>query len=113
MKDERVQIRGNKDGVNVIIDMDKFSCFDNMLDVVIASLSKNKGFYKNSILKITSNLKSIQDYEITKLKDELFEKIKIKDAGEEYNIMKITNKLVIENRRAKHNYEVLDKLKIK
>lgn len=79
MKDERVQIRGNKDGVNVIIDIDKFACFDNMLDVLIASLSKNKGFYKNSILKITSNLKSIQDYEITKLKDELFEKIKIKD----------------------------------
>ncbi len=59
MKDERIQIRGNKDGVNVIIDMNKFICFDNMLEVLVNSLSKNKSFYKNSILKITANLKHI------------------------------------------------------
>ena len=53
MKDERIQIKGNKDGVNVIIDMEKFISFDDMLEALISSLSKNKGFYKNSILKIT------------------------------------------------------------
>ena len=79
MKDERIQIRGNKDGVNVIIDMNKFICFDNMLEVLVNSLSKNKSFYKNSILKITDNLKHIDDSEIAKLKEELFQKINIKD----------------------------------
>ena len=79
MKDERIQIRGNKDGVNVIIDMNKFICFDNMLEVLVNSLSKNKSFYKNSILKITANLKHIDDSEIAKLKEELFQKINIKD----------------------------------
>ena len=79
MKDERIQIRGNNDGVNVIIDMNKFICFDNMLEVLVNSLSKNKSFYKNSILKITANLKHIDDSEIAKLKEELFQKINIKD----------------------------------
>ena len=55
MKDDRIQIKGNKDGVNVNIDMEKFIGFDDMLEAVIKCLSVNKGFYKNSILKITSN----------------------------------------------------------
>lgn len=79
MKDERIQIRGNKDGVNVTIDIEKFVSFNDMVEALIASLSKNKGFYKNSILKITSNLKNIDNNDIIKLKDELFQKINIKD----------------------------------
>ena len=79
MKDERIQIKGNKDGVNVIIDMEKFISFDDMLEVLISSLLKNKGFYKNSILKITSNLKHIDNSEIIRLKEELFQKIDIID----------------------------------
>ena len=46
---------------------------------LVSSLSKNKGFYKNSILKITSNLKHIENSEIIRLKEELFQKIDIKD----------------------------------
>ena len=79
MKDDRIQIKGNKDGVNVNIDMEKFIGFDDMLEAVIKCLSVNKGFYKNSILKITSNFKHISDLEIGKLKDELFQSIHIKD----------------------------------
>lgn len=79
MKDERIQIRGNKDGVNVTIDIERFVSFNDMVEALIESLSKNKGFYKNSILKITSNLKYIDNSDIIKLKDELFEKINIKD----------------------------------
>ena len=79
MKDERIQTKGKKDGVNVIIDMEKFISFDDMLEVLISSLLKNKGFYKNSILKITSNLKHIDNSEIIRLKEELFQKIDIKD----------------------------------
>ena len=67
MKDDRIQIKGNKDGVNVNIDMEKFIGFDDMLEAVIKCLSVNKGFYKNSILKITSNFKHISDLEIGKL----------------------------------------------
>ena len=79
MKDERIQIKGNKDGENVIIDMEKFISFEDVLEALISSLSKNRGFYKNSILKITCNLKHINDSEIIKLKEELFQEIDIRD----------------------------------
>ena len=91
MKDERIQIKGNKDGVNIIIDMEKFVSFDDMLEVLVSSLLKNKGFYKNSILKITSNLKHIENSEIIRLKEELFQKIDIKDCIFD-DINKVTEK---------------------
>ena len=64
MKDDRIQIKGNKDGVNITIDTEKFIGFDDMLEVLVSSLSINKGFYKNSILKITANFKHISNSDI-------------------------------------------------
>lgn len=99
MKDDRIQIKGNKDGVNVTIDIEKFICFDDMLEVLVSRLSVNKGFYKNSILKIISNFEHISNSDISKLKNELFQKINIKDCvfddiskkKEESNNIKVFN----------------------
>lgn len=79
MKDDRIQIRGNKEGINAIIEIEKFSTFDEVISSLINNLSIGKGFYKNSIVKITSNFKNVTDSDIAKLKDELFEKIYIRD----------------------------------
>ena len=38
MNDNRIQIRGNKDGVNVIIDIEKFPTFDAVIEGVICTL---------------------------------------------------------------------------
>ena len=79
MNDNRIQIRGNKDGVNVIIDIEKFPTFDAVIEGVICTLEKGKAFYSNSIIKITSNFKNVTDSDIAKLKDEICEKINVRD----------------------------------
>ena len=79
MRDDRIQIKGNKEGINAIIDMEKFTTFDEVIDALVGTLFPKKAFYKNSILKLTSNFKNITDNEIIKLKEELFDKINIKD----------------------------------
>lgn len=79
MKEDKIQIKGNKDGISAIIDMEKFSGFDEAADELIKILSIRKGFYKNSIIKVIINLNKINDSNITKLKDELFDKIHIRD----------------------------------
>ena len=79
MKDSRIQIRGNKEGINAIIDIEKFNTFDEVIEKLVDILSQGKGFYNNSIVKLTSNFKNISEEEIIQLKNELFEKIKIKD----------------------------------
>lgn len=79
MKEDKIQIKGNKDGISAIIDMEKFSGFDEAADELVKILSVRKGFYKNSIIKIIINLNKINDSNTTKLKDELFDKIHIRD----------------------------------
>lgn len=79
MKDSRIQIKGNKEGINAIIDIEKFATFDEVIEALVETLFPRKAFYKNSVLKLTSNFKNVTDTEIIKLKEELFEKIDIKD----------------------------------
>ena len=74
-----IMIKGNKDGINAVINMDKFADFEDMLEALIAKLSVGKQFYKGATLTITTDLKHINDRQMSKLKDSLFDEIMIKD----------------------------------
>ncbi|WP_294362625.1 septum site-determining protein MinC [uncultured Clostridium sp.] len=99
-----IQIRGTKDGINAIIDIDKFNNFDDMLETLIKKLSVGKGFYKGASLKIETNLNLLKEEDILKLKDALFEKIQIKDCIFE-NINKVESKDNKENKIFNGIYE--------
>lgn len=79
MRDDRIFIKGNKLGINAIINMDKFGNFDEMLDSLVEKLSRGKKFYKGANLTVTTDLKYINERQISKLKDVLFDEILIKD----------------------------------
>jgi septum site-determining protein MinC len=79
VQDDRIQIKGTKEGINAKIYMDKFNTFDNMLNSLLNKLEAGKSFYKGSTINIIANLKKLNEIEIAKLKDVLFEKIQIKD----------------------------------
>jgi septum site-determining protein MinC len=79
MIDDRIVIKGNKEGLNAVINMDKFRDFEEMLEALIERLSKGKRFYKGSTLKIISNLRNYSEKEIKKLKEVLFDEFLIKD----------------------------------
>lgn len=79
MLDDKIIIKGNKDGLHAIINMNKFKDFDEMIEYLIEKLSKGKKFYKGSTLKITTELKYISEREVSKLKDVLFDEFMIKD----------------------------------
>lgn len=95
-----IQIRGTKEGINATIDMDKFENFDDMLEALIKKLSVGKGFYKGSSLKIETDLKLLNEEDLLKLKDVLFEKIQVKDCIFE-NIKKLESKDNKENKENK------------
>lgn len=79
MRDDRIFIKGNKLGINAIINMDKFGNFDEMLDSLVEKLSRGKKFYKGATLTVTTDLKYINERQISKLKDVLFDEMLIKD----------------------------------
>ena len=86
MKDERIQIRGNRHGINAIIETTKFITFNEMKNILLAKLSIGASFYKGSSLTITGDFKKYSEEEIEELKQLLFEKIKIKEFSVESNI---------------------------
>lgn len=71
MGEDGIVIKGNKEGLNVVINMSKYRNFEDMLRVLLEKMSKGKRFYKGSNLKITIDLKLINESEIIKLKDSL------------------------------------------
>ncbi len=79
MLDDNIIIKGNRDGINAVINMNKFKDFDEMLETLIERLSKGKIFYKGCTLKITTELKYLSEKNFRKLKDVLFEQFLIKD----------------------------------
>ena len=76
---DKIIIKGNKEGLNVVINMNHFSDFDDMLESLIDKLSQGKKFYKGSTLKITTELKYINERESIRLKDILFDEFLISD----------------------------------
>jgi septum site-determining protein MinC len=79
MLDDNLMIKGTKDGINVVINMDKFKDFEEMMGVLVEKLSKGKAFYKGASLKITTDLKKINNRDFSKLKESLFNEFEIKD----------------------------------
>lgn len=92
MGEDKIIIKGNKDGLNVVIDMNIFKDFDEMLDALMEKLSRGKRFYKGCTLKVTLQLKFVNERELRRLKDILFEEYLIKDCIFE-DIEEKTNKI--------------------
>lgn len=75
--EDRIFIKGNKEGLNAVINMDKFNNFDDMMEALVEKLSRGKRFYKGSTLKVTTDLKRIGEKEADKLKTLLLEDFEI------------------------------------
>lgn len=79
MVTDKIIIKGNKEGLNVVINMNHFSDFDDMLESLVEKLAQGRKFYKGSTLKITTELKYINERESRKLKEILFDEFLISD----------------------------------
>ena len=74
-----ILIKGNKEGINTTIQMNKFACFEDMLQMLIKKLYKGKHFYKGTTLILKIDLKLINKKKLGILKEALLTQIEIKD----------------------------------
>jgi septum site-determining protein MinC len=74
-----ILIKGNKDGINTTIHMNKFACFNDMLLLLIKKLRKGKHFYEGTTLILKIDLKSVNKKEVETLKNTLLTEIELKD----------------------------------
>lgn len=94
-----ILIKGNRDGINTTIYMDKFDCFDDMLTLLVKKLSKGKHFYKGMTLILRIDLSLIADLDIKKLNNTLLDKIELKDIALED--LQISNEPQVAERKNK------------
>lgn len=74
-----ILIKGNRDGINTTIDMEKFDCFESMLSLLVKKLSKGKHFYKGTTLILRLDLSLFNEKKIKKLNELLLDEIELKD----------------------------------
>ncbi|MDR5586145.1 MULTISPECIES: septum site-determining protein MinC [Clostridium] len=79
MHKDGVLIKGNREGINATIDMEKFESFEDMLNMLIKKLSKGKHFYKGTTLILNVNLSLIKKNDIQKLKESLLNEIELNE----------------------------------
>lgn len=83
--EDRILIKGNREGLVTVINMNKFNNFEDMLEALIEKLSRGRRFYKGSTLKIITELKRITDRDAVRLRDVLLKDFAIKECiFEEY-----------------------------
>lgn len=74
-----ILIKGNKDGINTTINMNKFSSFEDMVTLLIKKLSKGKHFYQGTTLILRIDLNLLNEKKVEELKDVLLTEIGLKD----------------------------------
>lgn len=74
-----ILIKGNKDGINTTINMNKFSSFEDMVTLLIKKLSKGKHFYQGTTLILRIDLNLLNEKKVEELKDALLTEIGLKD----------------------------------
>lgn len=79
MLEDGIILKGNRDGLNVIINMDKFNDFKDMEEALLTKMNKASRFYKGSTLKIVTELRLFTEKDLSALKEILFDEFLIKD----------------------------------
>lgn len=79
MYNDGVLIKGNREGINATINMNRFACFEDMLQLLIKKLSKGKHFYKGTTLILKLDLKSLSKNNVQTLRETLLNEIELKD----------------------------------
>lgn len=76
---DAIVIKGKRDGLNILIDMNKFNDVDQMIENLVEKISMGKKFYKGATIKIVTQLQEFNEKQISKLKSILFDELLIKD----------------------------------
>lgn len=79
MSDDGIVIKGNKEGINTQINIDKFGSFEEMMMNLIKKLSKGKHFYKGTTLQLKMDLSAVTKKNVETLKEVLLDEIELKD----------------------------------
>lgn len=81
MQDYGIKVKGEKDGLNLIVNLNVFNSIEELIDAINNKLQKGKRFYKGATIKITTDVKSLDSIELRKIREFLYSEFMIKDCS--------------------------------
>lgn len=92
MGGNRIKVKGNRYGISLEINLNAFDDVEEMTTELVEILSKGKKFYEGSSINIITQLELLNNRDMSKIKDILFDELKIKDCTFE-NLIEETKKV--------------------
>lgn len=77
MFDDGLSIKGNKEGLNIYVNIEKFQDFNEFQHALLRRLSKGIQFYKGASIKIFADLNFFSERDMKNLRDILFDELQI------------------------------------
>lgn len=81
MQEDGIRLKGEKEGVNLIINLSIFTSMESLIEALRNKLTKGRKFYKGANVKITTDLKLLEPREIRVIKEFLFEEFLINECS--------------------------------
>jgi len=81
MQDEGIKFKGEKDGLNLVINIKLFNSIDSLIETLRGKLRKGKKFYKGASIKITIDVRQLEARDLRKIRTFLTEEFMIKDCS--------------------------------
>ncbi len=81
MHNHGIKVKGEKDGLNLIVNLNEFNSLDSLIEGIDDKLQKGKKFYKGATIKITVDVKSLDSRDLRKIRAFLYDEFMIKDCS--------------------------------
>lgn len=93
--DKKIIVKGTKNGLNVEINLNKFSGYNEMIEELLVKLQRGKEFYKGSAIKLSFDRSNISDRSINDLQKILLEEFEFGSVEMPETIKKETEEMKV------------------
>ncbi len=81
MQDYGIKVKGEKDGLNLLVNIKEFNSIDSLVEGINDKLHKGKKFYKGATIKITVDVRALDSRDLRRIRGFLYDEYLIKDCS--------------------------------
>lgn len=81
MQDDGIKFKGEKDGLNLVVNIKLFSSIESLIEALRVKLRKGRRFYKGASIKITVDMGQLEARDLREIRDFLSSEFMIKDCS--------------------------------
>lgn len=81
MQDYGIKVKGEKDGLNLLVNITEFNSIDSLVEGINDKLQKGKKFYKGATIKITVDVRALESRDLRRIRAFLYDEYMIKDCS--------------------------------